>query len=120
MLIQELGNYAEYSGAPSTAETYVFAKTLLNWCAKGMSGGKGNLIQDVFCCLHRCGSPTAAQLLPCTCSATANPDGRRRALVVGGGIANFTSVSSTFTGMCLTASRSCEAVPHSKQGAPRR
>lgn len=30
--LQELGNYAEYSGAPSTAETYVFAKTLLNWC----------------------------------------------------------------------------------------
>ena len=29
---QELGNYAEYSGAPSTAETYTFAKTLLRWC----------------------------------------------------------------------------------------
>lgn len=33
------------------------------------------------------------------CSATANPDGRRRALVVGGGIANFTSVAGTFTGI---------------------
>lgn len=33
LALQELGNYAEYSGAPSTAETYVFAKTLLNWCA---------------------------------------------------------------------------------------
>ncbi len=29
---EELGNYAEYSGAPSTAETYTFAKTLLRWC----------------------------------------------------------------------------------------
>mmetsp|Transcript_6541 Transcript_6541/g.18864 ORF Transcript_6541/g.18864 Transcript_6541/m.18864 type:complete len:425 (-) Transcript_6541:108-1382(-) len=59
---QELGNYAEYSGAPSTAETYTFAKTLLRCC-------------------------------------TANPDGRKRALLVGGGIANFTSVAATFTGI---------------------
>lgn len=36
-LLQELGNYAEYSGAPSTAETYCFAKTLLNWCVMGTS-----------------------------------------------------------------------------------
>jgi ATP citrate (pro-S)-lyase len=28
---EELGNYAEYSGAPSTAETYGFALTLLQW-----------------------------------------------------------------------------------------
>ena len=59
---QELGNYAEHSGAPSTAETYTFAKTLLN-------------------------------------CATASPDGRQRALLVGGGIANFTSVAGTFTGI---------------------
>lgn len=59
---QELGNYAEYSGAPSTAETYVFARTLLQ-------------------------------------CATASPDGRKRALLVGGGIANFTSVAGTFTGI---------------------
>jgi hypothetical protein len=31
--------------------------------------------------------------------ATANPDGRRRALVVGGGIANFTDVAATFNGI---------------------
>ena len=30
---------------------------------------------------------------------TANPDGRRRALVVGGGIANFTDVAATFNGI---------------------
>ena len=32
-LAQELGNYAEYSGAPNAAETYAYAKTLLDWCA---------------------------------------------------------------------------------------
>ena len=32
-LAHELGNYAEYSGAPNTAETYAYAKTLLDWCA---------------------------------------------------------------------------------------
>lgn len=37
--------------------------------------------------------------LPIARSATASPDGRRRALVVGGGIANFTSVAATFTGI---------------------
>lgn len=30
---------------------------------------------------------------------TANPDGRKRALVVGGGIANFTDVAATFNGI---------------------
>lgn len=50
---QELGNYGEYSGAPNTAETYAYAKTVLE-------------------------------------CVTANPDGRGRALLIGGGIANFT------------------------------
>lgn len=58
----ELGNYAEYSGAPSTAETYAYAKTLID-------------------------------------CATANADGSDRALVVGGGIANFTDVAATFKGI---------------------
>lgn len=31
--------------------------------------------------------------------ATANPDGHSRALVVGGGIANFTDVAATFNGI---------------------
>lgn len=31
--------------------------------------------------------------------ATANPDGRARALLVGGGIANFTDVAATFSGI---------------------
>ena len=33
------------------------------------------------------------------CSATANPDGQPRALLVGGGIANFTDVAATFKGI---------------------
>uniref|UniRef100_A0A383VJY3 ATP citrate synthase n=1 Tax=Tetradesmus obliquus TaxID=3088 RepID=A0A383VJY3_TETOB len=59
---QELGNYGEYSGAPNTAETYSYAKTVLE-------------------------------------CATANPDGRGRALLIGGGIANFTDVAATFKGI---------------------
>lgn len=31
--------------------------------------------------------------------ATAEPDGRKRALVIGGGIANFTDVAATFSGI---------------------
>lgn len=31
--------------------------------------------------------------------ATADPDGRKRALVIGGGIANFTDVAATFNGI---------------------
>jgi hypothetical protein len=59
---QELGNYGEYSGAPNTAETYAYAKTVIE-------------------------------------CATANPDGRGRALLIGGGIANFTDVAATFKGI---------------------
>ncbi|KAG2495979.1 hypothetical protein HYH03_005908 [Edaphochlamys debaryana] len=58
----ELGNYGEYSGAPNTAETYQYARTVLD-------------------------------------SATSNTDGRPRALLIGGGIANFTDVAATFTGI---------------------
>jgi len=58
----ELGNYAEYSGAPNEEETLQFARALIDCC-------------------------------------TANPDGQRRALVVGGGIANFTDVAATFNGI---------------------
>lgn len=32
-------------------------------------------------------------------SATADPDGRKRALLIGGGIANFTDVAATFNGI---------------------
>jgi ATP citrate (pro-S)-lyase len=58
--VQELGNYGEYSGAPNTAETEAYARTVLD-------------------------------------CATSNLDGRGRALIIGGGIANFTDVAATFT-----------------------
>lgn len=35
----------------------------------------------------------------CLQCATANPDGLKRALVIGGGIANFTDVAATFNGI---------------------
>ncbi|KAK6133601.1 hypothetical protein DH2020_032661 [Rehmannia glutinosa] len=49
----ELGNYAEYSGAPNEEEVLQYARVVID-------------------------------------CATAEPDGRKRALVIGGGIANFT------------------------------
>lgn len=58
----ELGNYAEYSGAPKEDEVLQYARVVID-------------------------------------CATANPDGRKRALVIGGGIANFTDVAATFSGI---------------------
>jgi ATP citrate (pro-S)-lyase len=58
----ELANYGEYSGAPSTEETFVYAKTLLSLMMR-----------------HK------------------HPDGKF--LIIGGGIANFTDVAATFTGL---------------------
>ncbi|XP_042456361.1 ATP-citrate synthase alpha chain protein 2-like [Zingiber officinale] len=58
----ELGNYAEYSGAPNEDEVLQYARVVLD-------------------------------------CATANPDGRKRALLIGGGIANFTDVAATFNGI---------------------
>lgn len=73
----ELGNYAEYSGGPSTAETHAYARTLLD-------------------------------------AATANPDGRGRALIVGGGIANFTDVAATFKGIIQAFRERAAAIKASK------
>ncbi|VVA90826.1 unnamed protein product [Arabis nemorensis] len=58
----ELGNYAEYSGAPKEDEVLQYARVVID-------------------------------------CATANPDGKTRALVIGGGIANFTDVAATFSGI---------------------
>ncbi|KAL4639033.1 ATP-citrate synthase alpha chain protein 1 [Castanea sativa] len=58
----ELGNYAEYSGAPNEDEVLQYARVVLD-------------------------------------CVTADPDGRKRALVIGGGIANFTDVAATFNGI---------------------
>jgi len=58
----ELANYGEYSGAPSTEETFVYAKTLLGLMLRYK-----------------------------------HPEGKF--LIIGGGIANFTDVAATFTGL---------------------
>ena len=59
---QELANYGEYSGAPSTEHTYEYAKTLIGLM-------------------------------------TREKDPNGKILIVGGGIANFTDVAATFTGL---------------------
>jgi len=58
----ELANYGEYSGAPSTEETYIYGKTLLSLMTRFKREGP-------------------------------------KYLFVGGGIANFTDVKATFTGL---------------------
>jgi ATP-citrate lyase beta-subunit len=60
----ELANYGEYSGDPSTELTYEYTKTIL----KMMTQGK-------------------------------NSDDKPKSLLIGGGIANFTDVAATFTGI---------------------
>jgi len=58
----ELGNYGEYSGDPSEAETYQYAMTLLSLAIR-------------------------------------HNDGRPKALIIGGAVANFTDVAATFSGI---------------------
>ncbi|KAI9123791.1 hypothetical protein K1719_005091 [Acacia pycnantha] len=57
----DLGNYAEYSGAPKAEEVLQYARVVID-------------------------------------CATENLDGRKRALAIGGGIANFTDVVASFNG----------------------
>jgi ATP citrate (pro-S)-lyase len=45
-----------------------------------------------------CSFPSRSRLVFVQC-ATADPDHRARALIVGGGIANFTDVAATFNGI---------------------
>jgi len=73
----ELANYGEYSGAPSTEHTYEYARTLI-------------------------GLMTAAS--PSTTTESMDP-ARGKIFIIGGGIANFTDVAATFTGLikALTA-----------------
>ena len=60
----ELANYGEYSGNPSTEDTYLYTKTVLDLMTREK-----------------------------------DPEGRPKFLIVGGGIANFTDVAKTFTGI---------------------
>ena len=61
---KELANYGEYSGDPSTEETYEYTKTVLDLMTR-----------------------------------EPDPQGRPKFLLIGGGIANFTDVAKTFTGI---------------------
>lgn len=61
---KELANYGEYSGDPSTEETYLYARTILSLMTKEK---------------HK--------------------SGKQKILIIGGGIANFTDVANTFTGI---------------------
>lgn len=60
----ELANYGEYSGDPSTELTYEYTKTVLDLLTR-----------------------------------EPDPKGREKYLIIGGGIANFTDVANTFTGI---------------------
>jgi ATP-citrate lyase beta-subunit len=62
----ELANYGEYSGNPTTDLTYEYAKTILDLMTREK-----------------------------------DPKGRSKFLLVGGGIANFTDVAKTFTGITM-------------------
>jgi ATP-citrate lyase beta-subunit len=63
---EELANYGEYSGNPSTDETYEYARTVLDLMTREK-----------------------------------DPNGRPKFLLIGGGIANFTDVAKTFTGITM-------------------
>jgi len=73
----ELANYGEYSGAPSTEETFVYAKTLFSLMMK-----------------HK------------------HPEGKF--LIIGGGIANFTDVAATFTGLIKALTHYAEDIKEHK------
>ena len=60
----ELANYGEYSGNPSTEATYYYAKTIIDLMTRAP-----------------------------------NPGGKDKLLFIGGGIANFTDIAKTFTGI---------------------
>ena len=62
----ELANYGEYSGNPSTDLTYEYAKTILDLMTRKK-----------------------------------DPKGRAKFLLIGGGIANFTDIANTFTGITM-------------------
>lgn len=69
----ELANYGEYSGAPSEEQTYEYAKTILKLM----------------------GSEKLADPDPSSASAKL----KGKVLIIGGGIANFTDVAKTFSGI---------------------
>lgn len=74
---KELANYGEYSGNPTTDETYQYAKTILDLMTRKK-----------------------------------NPKGKF--LLIGGGIANFTDVAKTFTGIIKALTEYREKIKNHK------
>ncbi|PPD74604.1 hypothetical protein GOBAR_DD28468 [Gossypium barbadense] len=87
----ELGNYAEYSGAPNEEEVLQYARVVID--VYQLAYGSFSVLSESVIN----GSVNNLNV-PLQC-ATAEPDGRERALVIGGGIANFTDVGATFNGI---------------------
>jgi hypothetical protein len=142
---QELGNYGEYSGAPNTSETYQYARTVIQtatcerslppaalcwreggpparraarapprsaWAACGLQApGRGPDPDGVW----PPRTPARLNPAPPPPRPAANPDGRGRALLIGGGIANFTDVAATFKGI-IQALREQVGGPSGTQG----
>jgi succinyl-CoA synthetase beta subunit len=122
----ELGNYGEYSGAPNTNETYQCAPCRRCTCCtcrhcwhwhrcirrphatatiSAAERGRHPPPQPPSRAHHA--RRYARTVLDC---ATASPDGRPRALLIGGGIANFTDVAATFKGIIAALRERAEAL----------
>ena len=117
----ELGNYAEYSGAPNLqVYCHLCAWSLQQYrCVSGQpllqaawptpqgdrerSSYLAVTVQETY--------QYAKTLLGC---ATSHVDGRKRALLVGGGIANFTDVAATFKGIIRAITENVDAIKAAK------
>ena len=84
----ELANYGEYSGAPSETHTYEYAKVILDLMTRPAAGSSSSNNSNNSNNNASSGSGAA----PST-----SIDGK--ILFIGGGIANFTNVASTFKGI---------------------
>lgn len=89
----ELGNYAEYSGAPNEEEVLQYARVVIDVRNK-ICIPVVNIYN--FLLMYLSCKTLSPWHLQC---ATTDPDGRKRALLIGGGIANFTDVAATFNGI---------------------
>ena len=98
----ELANYGEYSGAPSQEHTFQYAKTLIGLMTKvrrneSRSTSSVTVLKssDSYNCKNgltlRCYSPLKR--------SSQHYDKAGKIFIIGGGIANFTDVAATFTGL---------------------